>query len=43
MAHFTYPEVGQVKAHLYHGLGPVEIAKIIVKPDDFTIAVEQSS
>ena len=33
MAHFTPFEVGQVKAHLHHGLGPGDIAKIIYKPD----------
>ena len=26
-------EVGQVKAHVYHGLGPSEISRVIVKPD----------
>ena len=26
-------EVGQVKAHLHHGLGPTEIARIITKAD----------
>jgi len=30
---FTPFEVGQVKAHLHHGLGPTEIARIITKAD----------
>ena len=30
---FTPFEVGQVKAHAYHGLGPYQIADILVKPD----------
>jgi len=30
---FTASEIGQVKAHLYHGLGATDIARIILKPD----------
>ena len=30
---FTRFEVGQGKAHLHHGLGPTEIARIITKAD----------
>ena len=26
-------EIGQVKAHMYHGLGATEISRILVKPD----------
>ena len=36
MSHFTPFEVGQVKAHLYHGLGPSQIAGIITKSDGKT-------
>lgn len=33
MARLTPFEVGQVKAHAYHGLGPAEIARIVKKSD----------
>ena len=36
MSHFTPFEDGQVKAHLYHGLGPSQIAGIITKSDGKT-------
>ena len=34
--HFTAWELGQIKAHLHHGLGPAAIARILVKPDGKT-------
>ena len=34
--HLTPFEVGQIKAHSHHGLGPVAIAKILLKPDGKT-------
>ena len=33
MARFTPFEVGQVKAHLHHNLGPSEISRIVLKQD----------
>ena len=30
---FTAFEVGQVKAHVHHGLGPSAISRIVMKPD----------
>ena len=36
MSQFSPFEVGQVKAHLYHGLGPSQIAGIITKADGKT-------
>lgn len=31
--HFTPFEVGQIKAHAHHGLGPAAIRKVLLKPD----------
>ena len=31
-------EIGQIKAHLYHGLGPVGISRIVKKPDGSPIS-----
>ena len=31
--HLTPFDVGQIKAHAHHGLGPAAIAKILSKPD----------
>ena len=30
---FTAFELGQIKAHIHHGLGPLAISRILVKPD----------
>ena len=40
---FTPSEVGQVKAHLYHGLGPPQIAGSITKADGETLGFPQST
>ena len=33
MAQFTPFEVGQIKAHVYHGMSGAAISRILVKPD----------
>ena len=37
MSHLSPYEVGQVKAHLYYGLGPPQIAGSITKADGKTL------
>ena len=40
MVKLTPFEIGQLKAHSYHGLGQTAIARIVHKGDGFTISVE---
>ena len=40
MARLTPFEIGQIKAHLYHDLGPSEIAEIVVKADGQPVSVQ---
>ena len=38
-------EIGQIKAHVYHGLGAAQIARILVKADgkDNRVLVERTA
>ena len=40
MARLTPFEVGQIKAHLHHGLGPTSIAALVVKADGSCVSVQ---
>ena len=40
MARLTPFEVGQIKAHAYHGLGPASIARIVTKTDGAAPSVQ---
>ena len=40
MARLTSFELGQIKAHLHHGLGPTAIAAIVQKADGANVSVQ---